>query len=102
MYPSLHNCPTDSSECLKLGSTSASEASWETCGRCKLYHALADVVMIGYHNLGSIGCIWGVLLGISVPTSEIVVASASIYNSSEWGWGSTLLWRSALYKIGST
>ena len=52
---SSHNCPTDSSECLKLSSTSASEASWETFGRCKLYHALAVM-------LSPLGIItWGAL-----------------------------------------
>ena len=33
---SSHNCPTDKSECLKLGSTPTSEACQETFGRRKL------------------------------------------------------------------
>ena len=51
-----------------------------------------DVGAIGDHHLWSIGGIWDVLLWISVSQGEIVVTGASINNSSERVWGSTLLW----------
>ena len=59
---SLHNCPADSSECLKLSSTSASKAFWEKFGRCKFYHALAVMFVEKLQfSLFLISCSQGIL-----------------------------------------
>ena len=50
---SLHNRPTDSSECLKLESISSSKACRETSRRCKLYRAWAVMLVpFGFINGG--------------------------------------------------
>ena len=49
---SSHNCPTDSNECLKLGSMSASQDCGNTFCQCRLYRAYA--VMLA--PLGIITC----------------------------------------------